>query len=620
MDKKKLILFEKLLYSLTGISGIAKLTNLTMKFRSSIIAKISDETAENTVGFEDVSAFNNSTVHTNNFVIFHVNKDDNIVSLSQKIEFCKKHDISVGIVLDTKADNLATIYEDVDFLQAIVKEYEIDLPVYCNIEYIINSPSLNNAQRSAIMNAFIDKISRSDMYFGFYGIDSDLCDCKEYVLDISPYDCFVVQEDDTIKYDGSCNLRKSVDGEVSSRIDLSKIIIGKNLNDSTELVYSAYYVVQEKDTFHSLSLKFGLSEIDLREYNNNLKGNLECGQIVAIPNLYKSYNQKTETTRYNFAVARGIDISNYQDKINWNRVTETSDFVIVEVAREPGNYTKNVGEYIPESTIQIKNVVENNIQLGLYFCIYKDMGINEYKERLTDYFGKLNEDLNNNNVTLNRADVPVFLDFEVFDQNNDYYQLMSTFENICTANGFTKIGIYGNGNTLKQISSSLIKNGKHVELKDTNWFVWKAGGPQYSSNENYDKGLKVSELVEPKNESNSQYTTAIQQVTNVCKDTGASNCYGNCDVNFCYFPELFDSDLNNNINQNGAITSYIGVDLNDYKGVNINYLLNCIFTSLLAMGVVVIFVKQSGPKLLIKVKKGISECKNNIKVRKKDEQ
>lgn len=618
MKKRRITLFEKILYSLSGISGIARITNMVMRFKSNRVANSTDGTLENTIGYEDVSAFNNISVHTNNFVIFHVNKDDNIVALSEKIEFCQKNNISVGVVLDTKALNLATIYEDVDFIQAIVKKYKIDLPIYCNIDNIMNSTSLNNAQRSAIMNAFIDKTSRSDMYFGFYGNDSNLCDCKEYVLDISLYDCFVVQEDETIRYNGSCNIRKNINGEVYSGLDLSKVIIDKNLNSSTELVFSAHYTAKDKDTFHSLSLKYGLSEDDLRQYNSNFEGELEAGQVIAIPNLYKSYNVNTREYKYNYAVARGIDISNYQDNINWDRVAETSDFVIVEVAREPGNYTRNLGEYIEESTMQIKNVVEKDIELGLYFCIYKDMDVSIYEERLNNYFAKFENEMQSNNVVLNRFNIPVFLDFEVFYEYNDYYQLMSLFEKICNEHGFTKIGIYGNGNTLSQISSSLNKNGEHVELKDTNWFVWKAGGSQYSSDENNDEGLKLEELIEPKSESNSQYTTVVQQVTNVCRDTGASNYYGNCDVNFCYSSELFGEELNKNIKENDEVFSYVVIDLEQYKGLNINHIASNIFTSILALGCVVVAVRELGPRIILKIRNNISENKNNVKIRKKD--
>ena len=410
------------LYVLTGISAFYKGGLEILEYKSNKVAKSNDKTNENEVGYSDVSTINNTSVHTNNFVILHVNKKDNIEILKEKIEFCHNNNISIGLVLDTEALNLATIYEDVDFLQAIVKEYKIDLPVYCNIDSIMNSSKLNNAQRAEIMNAFIDKMSRSDMYFGLYGTDSNLFDCSKYVTAINEYDCYLVEDSDKIKYDGTCSIKKDLKGKITSSLDLSKIINEKGFNTSHELVFSATYTAKENDTYHSLALKYGLSEEDLRTYNNNNdKEDLKEGQIIAIPNLYKSVNTETKEINYNYAIARGIDISDWQDNINWDKVAQTSDFVIVEVARDKANYSTHNGQFIETCTNQIKNTVERDIELGLYFCISKDMKVSEYEIRLERYFNKLDSELKKEKVNLDRENIPVFLDFEVYYEYNDYY-------------------------------------------------------------------------------------------------------------------------------------------------------------------------------------------------------
>ena len=97
---------------------------------------------------------------------------------------------------------MATIYSDVDYLQAVVKEYRIDLPIYLNIDNVMQCSSTNNAQKREIINAFLDKAHRSDMYIGVYGSDSNLADCKVYILDLSGYDCFLVKEENSSRYDG----------------------------------------------------------------------------------------------------------------------------------------------------------------------------------------------------------------------------------------------------------------------------------------------------------------------------------------------------------------------------------------------------------------------------------
>ncbi|MBQ4263381.1 MAG: LysM peptidoglycan-binding domain-containing protein [Bacilli bacterium] len=600
MENKKRIKAIKFgIHSLTALSGAYLMTNFILESMSNKVAQSNDGTAENSIGYEEINILNNKLVNTNNFVILKVNKNDNVAVLKEKIEFCKKHEISIGLILETDSINLAGLYEDVDFLQAIVKEYKIDLPVYCDIDSLMSNKALNVAQRRELMTAFIDKMSRSDMYFGFYGKDSSLCECKEYVLDTTPYDCFVVKESENIKYDGTSNLKKELNGEITASQDLSKVIMSKGFNNSNKLIYTALYEVKENENYHSLALKYGLSEQDLREYNENQKEELKQGDIIKIPNIYKTVDIQKNQSAYNYAVARGIDISNYQINIDWNRVKETSDFVIVEIARDSANYSSHKGHYIEESIEQIKNTIENDIELGLYFCIAKDMKISVYEERLNEYFKKLNEELEKNNIVLERENIPVFLDFEQYYEHNDYYRLMQTFENVCKSHGFTKVGIYANGYTLQMISQSLEKDGEHIELKDTNWRVWKAGGPQYSGNENNDTGVTIDELIELKNESNAYYTPSILQITNVCKDTGASNDYGNCDVNFCYAEDLFG----NNSQEEYASLQYATIDLEHYKGKNIKNIVDTIMNQLLLLGIMIVTLEIVGKRIIIGMRK-----------------
>ena len=83
----------------------------------------SNEIGENTIGFDDIGIKYNPCVHSNNFVILHV-KDSifsDVSSLKAKLDKCEELNISVGLVLDTDASDLAEIYRDVDYLQDVVK-------------------------------------------------------------------------------------------------------------------------------------------------------------------------------------------------------------------------------------------------------------------------------------------------------------------------------------------------------------------------------------------------------------------------------------------------------------------------------------------------------------------
>ena len=559
------------------------------------VERTTDGTPENTVGYEGYNIRFNTRIHSNNFVVLHVSEKtiNDITGLRDTLNQCKDKKISVSIVLDTKAENLAKMYKDIDFLQAILKQYNIDMPVYCNIDNIMNNKNLNNAEKNALIEAFLDKATRSNIYVGLYGTDTNLYDCNEFITKISEYDTFLIQDNETIRYQGTHNITKDLEGNISATIDLSSIVANANLNASSSLVYSSNYIVAEGETMHSIALKCGLSENDLIKYNGNKK-TVEVGDKILIPNLYMTINEETKEVKYNFAIARGIDISNYQYNIDWERVAQTSDYVIVEVARDDNDYLNNDGYYLDSAIGQIIGTKSQNLDLGLYFCINKDMDASTYEERMESYLTRLDNELRENNINIDKSNIPVFLDFEVYSDINDYYELMQTFEKVCALHGFTKVGIYGNESTLNSICENM--QSKHgLVLKNTDYYVWKAGGPQYSSNESIDPGVRVEDLVEYRGESTSNFTVDMQQVTNVCNNVGASNEANHCDVSYLYDEEMFGHKY-----KKDETTEIMEVDLNNYRNVPVNSIcsgaLNTL-TGLTALCYAALGLKTLGKKL-----------------------
>lgn len=569
------------------------------------VERTTDGTPENTVGYEGYNIRFNTRIHSNNFVVLHVSEKtfNDITGLRDTLNQCKDKKISVSIVLDTKAENLAKMYKDIDFLQAILKQYNIDMPVYCNIDNIMNNKNLNNAEKNALIEAFLDKATRSNIYVGLYGTDTNLYDCNEFITKISEYDTFLIQDNETIRYQGTHNITKDLEGNISATIDLSSIVAIANLNTSSSLVYSSNYIVAEGETMHSIALKCGLSENDLIKYNGNKK-TVEVGDKILIPNLYMTINEETKEVKYNFAIARGIDISNYQYNIDWERVAQTSDYVIVEVARDDNDYLNNDGYYLDSAIGQIIGTKSQNLDLGLYFCINKDMDASTYEERMESYLTRLDNELRENNISIDKSNIPVFLDFEVYSDDNDYYELMQTFKKVCALHGFTKVGIYGNESTLNSICENM--QSKHgLVLKNTDYYVWKAGGPQYSSNESIDPGVRVEDLVEYRGESTSNFTVDMQQVTNVCNNVGASNGANHCDVSYLYDEEMFGRKY-----KEDETTEIMEVDLNNYRNVPVNSIcsgaLNTL-TGLTALCYAALGLKTLGKKLKQKHKERIKK-------------
>lgn len=560
---KKITAF--LLAAFIGTGAVQATGAYLSKKDSNITYGISQE-AENTVGYKDINVYFNNNVYSNNFVVLHISNKSfqDISMLKAKLEKCNKANISVGLVLDTKACTLADIYSDVDFLQAVVKDYKIDLPIYCNIDNIMANESLNNAQKSTLVQAFIDKASLSNMFLGLYGSDTSLYNFNEYIFDITDYDCYLVEDSDSRKYTGTATIIESKDGKITASSDLAQVITSRGLNDPSKMVYSSLYTVKDGDSFSSIALEYGLSVEDLKKYNNDLGDELKAGDVIKVPNMYIAYDSNREQLQYNYVIGRGIDISDYQTKFDWNRVAETSDYVIVEVARDGSDYLNNEGTYLKSASSQIKNVLENNIDLGLYFCVSKDMNMETYRERLDKYLILLKNDLSD--VDIDYSKVPVFLDFEVYYEYNDYYGLMKIFEEVCSNHGFKNFGIYGNTSTLRSISDNM--ESKHnVALKDTDWIIWQSGGPQYSANEFNDPGLPIDSLIEISNEADSKkgFVPDIRQVTNVCTDTGAANGSGHCDVSFLYTEDIFGNELPSQED----LIDVMEIDLSNYKNIHL---------------------------------------------------
>lgn len=543
------------------ITGGCTILYTSLQGLQALIESEKENEKNNLTGEDDISTIINISVGPNDFAVLHV-KNDNFLSkslLCEKIEKCAKKDISISLVLDTTAGTLGEMYKEIDLIQAYILKYSnkektsLDMPIYLNIDKIIENKDLNNVQKVALINAFLNKTSRSDMYVGLYGKDSNLVECQQLGIDTDSYDVFLRQESEEIKYQGPYNIKEDLNGEITSKYDLSKTIKELGLNQGEKVVNSAVYTAEEGDTYHSVAVKYELSEKDVRIYNNKPYGNLCEGEEIYIPNEYESYNRKTNQTIYSHAIGRGIDISNFQTNIDWERVSETSDFVIVQIARDGAKYEDpKSSHYLESGAKQITNAVANDISVGIYLCVQSGMNKKMYEGRLDDYFSKLVKDLANNNVNLDRENTPVFLDFEVFNDINDYYGLMQIFTKKCNEYGFKKIGIYGNKTTLDAIANQMKTNEK-VILGNIVDSVWLSGGPQYKNEKKFKGTINLEDIQEPKSESNKDYTASIGQASNVVlgidndKDeinsgVGAANDANRCDVDFVYGDNIFSSE------------------------------------------------------------------------------
>lgn len=532
-----------------------------------------DYTYENTMGYDNIGAYYNFCVHPNNFVILNISRDNiDITALRTKLEKCNELGISVGLVLQSNIENKTDLYLDFDFLQAIITEYEIDMPIYLNIDQIMENRNLNNQQKQEIIEEFVHRAETAKLYYGFNGTDTNITNCNKYIYNLTNHNVYLVQEGPSIEYQGSHTITRDLDGFIKSNNNIAISNANKNA-----IVVPVKYIVRPDDTLDSIALRFGISVNDLIRYNNlnELIPNTE----LRIPNLFESVDINNSRVSYNFAIARGIDISNYQDTIDWDRVQQTSDYCIIGVARDQREYSQHKGKFLTTSIEQIQECTRRNINIGLYFSIEEDMKISVYEERMEAYLTKVDTELQARGISLNKANIPIFINFQNYYKYNNYYEIMEAVKRVATRHGYTHIGLYCNEYMLDQIVDQFATiDGQKVDINTTDYLIWRAGGSQFYATEEQNLGL--TELIEPTVDRRKPYSIDIEQVTNVCTDAGATNYLGHCNVSYLFNSEVFNNTITSHIYSNGDNTYTLEYDLTRYRNVPISKILHIIGTVL----------------------------------------
>ena len=74
-----------------------------------------------------------------------------------KLDYLDDKDINTAVIVDCNTSNIANIYKDIDYVKSVLKENDINLPVYMNINHIMENVNLNNNQKKELIVAFLEK-------------------------------------------------------------------------------------------------------------------------------------------------------------------------------------------------------------------------------------------------------------------------------------------------------------------------------------------------------------------------------------------------------------------------------------------------------------------------------
>lgn len=475
---------------------------------------------ENSIGYEDINHILNWTVNPEDFVLFNVGDHDSCSTWFQdeKIRYCSDNDISKGLIIDSDATSEESIYDDVEYVKGLVKKYDIDFPVYLNIDKIITNDDLNIEMKHKIILDFLEKCSSNNIYVGVSGTDTNLCRLTKY-CGISGYDAYLIMDKDKIEYSGLYNVYKDLDGVIRSKNNLSDTIRTRHLNDSTYFAGDLGHVVKEGEDILDISLNYGISVNELLDFNGLKREDISTGTVVRIPSVIDS--TRTKEFRHADKPLRGCDMSYAQgEDSNWKKLSENFDFIILR-----SNHGVDADETFEKNAI---NCNQNDIPMGVYcyndYCRIDcgdDMALFEKQQKKQA------------NATLQllknkKVEYPVYLDIEheagVSNEILSKKQVKKMFdiwaEKISNA-GYIP-GIYCNQSDFRYLQSCV-----DYDISDV-FEVWIAGGEQYAFNEEFSV---ILEDVKPSNVLSND-GVSMAQSTSSCVGAGAANSRGHLDIDF----------------------------------------------------------------------------------------
>lgn len=242
---------------------------------------------ENEVGHDDLIPLPYLSVDSSEFVVLDAgnHEHDGVLFQDYKLKYCDENDISCGVVIRPDTDSLASIYEDVEYVKNFISKYNISFPVYLNVDTIMNDTSLDSTTMTKYADAFLKKCSDNGVYVGVYGTDSNLCRFKEFTA-ISSYDAFVVQDKEKIKYDGSYNVLKDLNGNIKSFNDLATVINQNGNNTIDGFQYDKVHTMSDDEDILDVAFQYNLSVDDILDFNNLSDDDLTSGCEIRIPSAF----------------------------------------------------------------------------------------------------------------------------------------------------------------------------------------------------------------------------------------------------------------------------------------------------------------------------------------------
>lgn len=488
-NNQKVLLTRVLPIAMAGVIGVT-----ASGISSSKVSKPKGES----IGYTNVIPNFEYGIDGNDFVILDVGSYKNFkvskLLTNYKLKYCDKKDIENGLIISTNADTEGEILKEVLYLKDIMKEYNTELPVYLNIDKIVQNSSLDNSRKRNLITSFLEKCTTNNIYVGVTGKDTNLKLMKDN-LGIDDYDALVIKNNDTISYDGNYNyyVENKKIYKKNEELDLAKVIKDKDLNNKDRFRGDATYTYHKGDSLDEIALTTGLSVDDILYYNNIrhfpsllqdfsirdliFDKNLSDGQKLYIPSTTakaKSIND-SEKVEYEQSeeLLRGADISAYNTVSNWEDMAKQFQYLILKAGE---GTTKD-----PKYESFASSAAQNNIPIGIYVVNTADSRLNE-----DDIRKQVEQEaaLAIEQASYRQVDYPIYIDLEKARtekiEDKDLKIILETWYKKIVEAGYIP-GIYTSGSIATKIHNSI------DESLYNEYSLWYAYGEKYSVPTSYDQ-------------------------------------------------------------------------------------------------------------------------------------
>lgn len=466
---------------------------------------------EYSIGYDDVNPLTNwltNKVGENNFVLLDIKDYDSISTIFQttKINYCENNNIDVGLIISSDSTNLGEVYLELEYLFSIMENYNINYPIYINVDTFFENEQLTKEEAINYINAFLEKASLNNIYIGVTG--------QTKYLENNFLDYDQLPTDNESNKLGSITLKDDI---YFANKELKQTINENNLNNPKYFNEDGYHICKNGETLTDIAHQYGISVEDIKKFNNIRK--IKPEMVLRIPSQVQLKNPSISNPKK--YCLKGIDVSAWQGTIDWEKVD--ADFAIIRVH----NFcTEEDDKMFKEN---VNGCIKNNIPMGFYS--YSAITSKEQTKEEARYIIEKLQGLD--------VKYPVYLDLETFfwtfQKRNGQYTLgkyneeetkefvldvIKTWEKEIEKAGYTP-GIYCN-NTLYQ---------DLVKVSDgyiNNLATWVAGGSYYDQKINLSDKENLP-LVEA--------TTNIdmKQISSKGKIEGIE---GEVDINYCYVDYL----------------------------------------------------------------------------------